>query len=60
MGQGSPEDLENSKVLEILVGAKRGNNDPDTRLAEMLPRLVIADDSLTYEAVLEQLIRDAD
>jgi hypothetical protein len=48
MGGESPEDLENAKVLEILAGA------------EMLPRLVIADDSLTYEDVLEQLIRDAD
>lgn len=52
-------DREDVRVLEILGGATRRPNDPDTQLAKMLPQLMDDSVPLTYEEVLERLIRDA-
>jgi hypothetical protein len=52
-------DFESAKIIEILTGAERSPNDPDIKLAEMLPRLLEPSGSLTYADLLEELIRDA-
>jgi hypothetical protein len=52
-------DLDTAKLLEIMKGASREPGDPDIELAIIISRLVDAEEAAPYQAVLQQLIRDA-
>lgn len=51
-------DPDTTTVLEILRGAAEGSNDPDVRLAQLLPRLMGVADA-DVDAVLAEVLRDA-
>lgn len=55
----STQDLDTARVIEVLRGARRAEQDPDVALAELLATFDEQDDTW-LASVLERLARDAD